>query len=101
MSFQGAQRALSSIWSIKLPRPDDQLWIVTDGAFRDPGIGATLYVTRSDKLHLAVFFSAKLCGSETSWLPCEVEALSIAIAIKHFSPYIIQSSKMTCILTDR
>ena len=59
-----------------LPKPDDQLWIVTDGAVREPGIGATLYVTREEKLHLSGFFSAKLRGSQATWLPCEVEALS-------------------------
>lgn len=37
-----------------LHRPEDQLWIVTDGALRDPGIGATLYVTRGDKSHVSV-----------------------------------------------
>ncbi|KAI2646458.1 HPr kinase/phosphorylase [Labeo rohita] len=25
-----------------IPRPDDQLWIVTDGALRDPGLGTTI-----------------------------------------------------------
>ena len=74
-------------------------WIVADGAVRDPGIGATLYVTRGDKLCVSGFFSAKLQGSQTTWLPCEVEALSIA-ANKHFSPYLIQSVKKACILTD-
>ena len=39
-------------------------------------------------------------GSQTTWLPCEVEALSIAAAAKHFSPYLIQSVKKACILTD-
>ena len=34
------------------------------------------------------------------WLPCEVEALTISLATRHFSPYIIQSSHSTCILTD-
>ena len=99
-AFRRAQTALSSALTITLPRPEDQLWIVTDGAVRDPGIGATLYVTRRDKLHVSGFFSAKLRGSQTSWLPCEVEALSIAAATKHFSPYLIQSSKKACILTD-
>ena len=99
-AFRSAQNALSSALTITLPRPEDQLWIVTDGAVRDPGIGATLYVTRSDKLHVSGFFSAKLRGSQTTWLPCEVEALSIAAAMKHFSPYLIQSSKKACILTD-
>ena len=83
-----------------LPRPEDQPWIVTDGAVRDPGIGATLYVTPGDKLCVSGFFSAKLRGSQTTWLPCEVEALSIAAATKHFSPYFIQSVKKACILTD-
>jgi hypothetical protein len=33
-------------------------------------------------------------------LPCEIEALSIASAVKHFSPFIVQSEHTTCILTD-
>ena len=33
-------------------------------------------------------------------LPCEVEALAIALATKHFSPYLIQSYHKACILTD-
>ena len=35
-----------------------------------------------------------------NWLPCEVEALGIAAAVKHFSPFIIQSEHHACILTD-
>ena len=61
-AFKEAQLALSSNRTITLPKPDDLLWIVTDGAVRTPGIGAR-YVTRGDKLHLAGFFSAKLRGS--------------------------------------
>lgn len=99
-SFRSAQAALSSNRTITLPKPDDQLWIITDGAVKSPGIGATLYVTRADKLHIAGFFSAKLRGRQVSWLPCEIEALSIAVATKHFSPYIIQSNNNACILTD-
>ena len=61
-AFHSAQSALSSALTITLPRPEDQLWIVTDGAAWDPGIGATLYVTCGDKLHVSGFFSAK-CGA--------------------------------------
>ena len=99
-AFRCAQNTLSTALTITLRRPEDQLWIVTDGAVRDPGIGATLYVMRGDKLHVSGFFSAKLQGYQTTWLPCEVEALSIAAATKHFSPYLIQSTKKACILTD-
>ena len=99
-SFRNTQAALSTAHTISLPGPGDQLWIVTDGAVRKPGIGAALYVTRDGKLRLAGFFSAKLCGSQTAWLPCEVDALAIAVATKHFSPYLIQSHHKACILTD-
>ena len=76
------------------------MWIITDGAVKTPGIGATLYLTRNNKLQLAGFFSAKLRGRQVTWLPCEIEILFIAAAIKHFSPYIIQSKTPACILTD-
>ena len=95
--FRSSQNALSSALTITLPRSEDQLWIVTDEAVRDPG-AATLYVTRGDKLHVSGFFSAMFRGSQTTWLPCEVEALSIAAATKHFSPYLIQFVKKACIL---
>lgn len=99
-AFRTAQQALLSNRTITLPRSDDQLWIVTDGAVRNPGLGATLYITRDGKTQLSGFFSAKLRKNQAKWLPCEIEALSIAAAIKHFSPYIIQSSVNTCVLTD-
>lgn len=99
-AFNRVKECLSSSRSVILPRPDDQLWIVTDGAVRRPGIAATLYVMRNDKLALAGFFSAKLRAHQLTWLPCEVEALAIAAAVKHYGPYIIQSTTKACLLTD-
>ena len=98
--FTSAQHALSSNKCITLPRPSDVLWIVTDGAVKNRGIGATMYAVRDGKPHLAGFFSAKLRPHQVTWIPCEVEALGIATAIKHFSPYIIQSQHRVCALTD-
>ena len=43
-AFSRAQAALSTHHTIVLPRADDELWIVTDGAVKDRGVGATLYV---------------------------------------------------------
>ncbi|CAC5394097.1 unnamed protein product [Mytilus coruscus] len=97
-AFTSAQNALSTNRSIALPRPTDQLWIVTDGDVKK--CGSTLYVSRNDKLLLAGFFSTKLRKTQHQWLPCEMEALSIAASIKHFSPYIIQSLSAACVLTD-
>ena len=98
--FKQAQESLGSCQSITLPRPTDQLWIVTDGSVKNHGIGSTLYVTRGGKPLLAGFFSAKLRKHQVRWLPCEVEALGIAAAVKHVSPFIIQSQHQACVLTD-
>ena len=101
-SFSKAQKAIINSKTIHQPHRGDILWSVTDGAVRHPGIGATLYISRGNQLHvlLAGFFSAKLRGHQVAWIPCEIEALSIAMAVRHFSAYIIQSSKPACILTD-
>ena len=98
--FKSAQDFLSNHKAIVLPRPSDTLCIVTDGSVTRRGIGATLYVSRVNQLHLAGFFSAKLRKHQVTWLPCEVEALSIAASVKHFSPFIIQSQHPTTVLTD-
>jgi hypothetical protein len=97
-AFLQSQEKLMSNETIILP--SDQLWIVTDGAVKCPGLGATLYVIRDEKPCLAGFFSAKLRKNQVTWIPCEIEALSIDAAIKHFSPLITQSEHKCCILTD-
>ena len=98
--FKLAQTSLSNHQSITLPKPSDKLWIVKDGCVTKRGIGATFYVSRHQNLYLAGFFSAKLRKHQVNWLPCEVEALGIAAAVKHFSPFIIQSEHHARILTD-
>ena len=99
--FKFAQSSLANNKSISnLPKPSDKLWIVTDGSVTKRGIGATLYVSRHQTLLLAGFFNAKLRKHQVNWLLCEIEALSIAAAVKHFSPFIIQSHHLACILTD-
>ena len=99
-AFCAAQKTLSTTKSIASPQPDDQLWIVNDGAVRQPGIASTLYVMRQGEPVPAGFFSAKLNPNQKDWLPCEIEALAISASINHFAPYIIQSSLHVCILTD-
>ena len=98
--FQSAKDHLSNAESIITPRPSDTLWIVSDGAQRVGGIGATLYGERNGKLQLAGYFSAKLPPHQSRYLPCEVEAIGIGTAVHHFAPYILQSEKPPQILTD-
>ena len=100
LKFKTAQEHLSTHKSIVLPCPSDILWIVTDGSVTKRGLGATLYVSRAGRLLLAGFYSGKLRQHQVTWLPCEVEVLSIAAAVKYFSPFIIQSLHPTTVLTD-
>ncbi|KAJ8347455.1 hypothetical protein AAFF_G00199510, partial [Aldrovandia affinis] len=83
-AFRYAQKALSSTHAITLPRPADQLWIVTDGAVREPGLGATLYITYS-KPCIQAF--EKLCRGEFSASPRVTSFLSTAsrfqVLIRH------------------
>ena len=98
--FRSCKEALLSNRYITLPKPDDQLWIATDGSVKVTGLGATLYVLRDQMIHLAGYFSAKFKRHQASWLPCETETLSIAAAVKHFAPYMIQPKSKTYVLTD-
>ena len=100
-AFNHAKQILGSSKTIHLPQPKDQLWVVTDGAVKAHGLGATLYITHDkSKPQLAGYFSAKLRKRQIDWQPCELEALCIAASVSHFSPYIIKSAEKTCVLTD-
>ena len=97
-NFQASQKALSSVAVITLPKRSDQIIIIHDGSHI--GIGSVLYLKRNDSIKLGGFFSAKLKSHQVRWFPCEIEALSIAVSVSHFAPYIRDSSQCTQILTD-
>ncbi len=99
-AFTIAQDHLQKHHTISLPRASDKLWIVTDASVKEHGLGATLYIQRNGKMMLAGFYSAKTKKHQVTWLPCEMEALAIATAVKHFSPYLIQSDHKAIVLTD-
>ena len=97
--FKMAQDSLNDTQIIVIPRPDDLLTIVTDGATKH-GLGSTLFVLRSNKLLLAGYFNAQLKVNQLLWLPCEVEALSIGSSINYFAPYLVQSKANAQLYTD-
>ena len=59
-----------------------------------------MYLRRGETTKLGGFFSAKLKVHQQQWYPCEIEALSIAASVVHYSPYIVQSHQRTQVLTD-
>ena len=97
-SFSASQEALKSVSVITLPTRNDHITIVHDGS--QVGIGSVLYLKRGDSIKVGGYFSAKLKQHQVRWYPCEIEALSIAVSVTHFGPYIRQSLHCTQILTD-
>ena len=99
-SFEKAKKHLDEAKTVVLPQRNDQLHIVTDAATRCSGIASALYVVRLGERRLAGYFNAKKKPYQATWIPCEVEALSIGCSIRHFAPYIVQSLHRTRVLTD-
>lgn len=85
-AFQKAQEAFTTNKAITLPRPSEQLWIVTDGALRKYGLGATLNVKRNRKPILAGFLVQNSTqtsdnGYRVKSKPCQSLQLSNTIAL--------------------
>ena len=97
-AFKRTQKELQNTKTLTIPRKEDQLNIVTDASAT--GVGAVLYVVRKGKPYVAGYFQAKHKKHQETWMPCELEALSICLAVTHFSPEIVNSEKQTLILTD-
>ena len=101
-AFSQSQAHLKNCAPINIPTPNDKLWLVTDACSSNLGIASTLLTSSSDSSNpeLASFFSAKLKGGHSKWLPCEIECLAIATSINHFRPFILNSDHQTSVLTD-
>ena len=99
-AFELAKSALKDAQSVVLPKPEDELQIITDGALQPTAVGAVLYVIREGKPLLGGFFNSKLPLFQRRWLPCEIEGVSIGAALNHFAPYILQSDHKPTVITD-
>ena len=98
--FRLCKESLKSPAVLTVPVPDDKLILTVDASPVNAGLGATLYVCRGNKRLTAECFSLKLKTHHLNWEPCELEALAIASAIQHFSPYVRDSKHPLEVLTD-
>lgn len=99
-SFETAKAALHKLKPIYYAKPTDQLVITTDGACKNGGIGAVLFIIRDGQTKLGGYFSIKMKSFQLNWLPCEQEALAITASINHWKVFIKNSKLKTQILTD-
>ena len=99
-AFVSSKNLLKKAKPVALPRVDEQLHIVTDAAVNCAGLAATMLVNRNGKPAIVGHFNTVLRRNQARLLPCEMEALAIGVAIKHYSYYISQSQKRARVLTD-
>ena len=99
-AFQKSKEAIASNKTITVPRHDDHLSIVTDASVRPGAVSATLYIVRDKQRLLGGFFNSKLPNFQKKWLPCELEALAISLALNHFAAFILNSDHKPLVLTD-
>ena len=92
------QKALHTAKTITLTIPKDQLIITTDASRQ--AIYTTMFIQRGKTKLFSRFFSTKLSKTQINWTPCEIEALAIKCALKHFSPFIQESKCETKAFTD-
>ena len=98
--FKRAQNAIKSPAVLTIPKPTDKLILTVDASPLNDGIGATLFSIRDGDRHVSEFFSVKLKAHQKGWQPCELEALAITAAVKHFEPYIRESTHQLQVLSD-
>jgi len=98
--FNKAQTALRSPSILTIPKPSDHLILTVDASPVNKGLGATLFLQRDGKRHLAEFYSFKLKNHQLSWNPCELEALAISAGVNHFAPFVRESQHPLQVLTD-
>ena len=99
-----AMHHLVNITKLTLPRPDEQLILMPDGARVPGGIGWALFVQRitdgKPSLIPVQFYSAKIKDYMMKWLPCEIEGVASAMAINACSHWILASTKPTYVTPD-
>ena len=105
-AFREAKNAIGSMKTLYLPSPNDQLLLVPDAAkggkngMNSAGIGHVLYAVKNDVKLPVRLHSAKLKDACKKWSPCELEALSCAVAIEKEFDLIRESRKPLIILSD-
>ena len=98
--FREAKSHVTTKHTLYLPHPSDQLVIKPDGASNKPGIGHTLFAVKEKSLIPVRYHSAKLSDQCKKWSPCEVEAMSVAVAIESEYPLLRESLHPIMILPD-
>ena len=88
--FAAAKDHLKQAKTLTLPQYSDKLQLITDAASVSAGLGATIYLIKDNKAHLAGLFNARKTSTQAGWLACELEALGIVAVVKYFSLYTVQ-----------
>ena len=99
-AFNNAMKHLKEINETFLPRPSEQLILLTDAMSTSPCIGWVLYVKRENKLLPVTSCTAKLKDYMVRWFPCEKEAMGVVLSLNQCSHWIRESRLPTMVGPD-
>ena len=101
-AFEKCQEIMKSPKSVVVPRTDDQLVQVADGALHLPAVGSILVVIRPgvEGCLPVGYFGFRIKGSMQNWSPCELEAYTHAVAMEENSIYFRESQHPPICLSD-
>ena len=98
--FREAKSHVRHVHTLYLPHPQDQLVIKSDAASYGPGIGHTVYAIKDKELKPVRFHSSRLNQHCQTWQSCELEGLSISVAINTEYNLLRESKQPIIILAD-
>ena len=102
--FETAKQMINKLECVHTPTPDDVLNTYSDYSEEHKAVGGKLIIIRQvegkkTKLN-GGFFSARLNGFQTKWLPCEGESLACKLVLDHFRNYIRENKNVVHHFTD-
>ena len=101
-AFLKCQEIMKDLRSVVVPRKDDQLVQVSDGALHLLAIGSILVAIRPgvEGCLPVGYFGMRIKGLMSNWSPCELEAYAQAKATEENSIYLRESNNPLICLTD-
>ena len=101
-SIFGMSKIMKDPKTVVIPRKDNQLVQIADGALHLPAIGSILVAIRKgvDQCLPVGYFGFRVKGSMARWSSCELEAYSQAVSLQEYSVYIRESNLPIICLTD-
>ena len=102
--FKQAKAMIQNLENIYTPTPNDHIQTYSDYSEEHKAVGGRMVIVRKSENKILKlnggYFSARLNGFQTKWLPCKGESLACKLVLEHFRPFIRESKNVVQHFTD-